>query len=91
MASGFLTLTWNRVLKVFVKIPAVKYWQALLLLATLSSLVAPFCMIRKADSCRHRCEHRPGHGPHEMEEGKDCPYSRSKGEESPTGSRDRPE
>ncbi|MEW6055549.1 MAG: hypothetical protein AB1540_02970 [Bdellovibrionota bacterium] len=41
VASGLLFLTWNKVVTAFTKLKPAKYWQALLLVATVCVLCAP--------------------------------------------------
>ena len=53
IASAFLFLTWNRVISELFKMKDVKYWQALLFIATICALCAP----RAYYKMRHCGEH----------------------------------
>jgi hypothetical protein len=85
LASGLIWMTWNRVIGAVVKVKPAKYWQALILVATLVVFAAPRFYLMKAG-----CAHRAGCGthccqskncPHHSAEGgdshsKDCPFSK---------------
>jgi hypothetical protein len=79
VASTLLWLTWNRVIGHLVKVKAVKLWQALLLIATISSFVLPCAYLNKKcheKSCRHsRCLYGDKKDSKESKEDGDCPYS----------------
>jgi hypothetical protein len=76
ISSGLLYHTWNKVVRAVAKVSSVKYWQALLFVATVVAFCAP----------KHFIEHRGfGHGCHHCchgGEGKgDCPYAHDGDEE----------
>jgi hypothetical protein len=75
ITSGLLTLTWNRVMNVITKVKAVKYWQALLFLLTVSALCLPCamkssCGWAKKEHCAYSSDSSKG----------DCPYSHKNSE-----------
>src|SRR6478752_5577524 len=78
ITSGLLTLTWNRVVNTIIKVKAVKYWQALLFLLTVTALCLPCamkssCGWAKKDHCAYsNCHHSGEAG--DASKG-DCPYS----------------
>jgi hypothetical protein len=75
VAAALLWMTWNRVIASLTKVKAVKYWQALLFIATMCALVAPRAYMMKKMACMrgHHCNQC--HHCHEGESKGDCPYS----------------
>ena len=52
ISSGLLFLTWNKVIATFAKVKPAKYWQALLLVATIGSFCFPrYYLNRHASKC----------------------------------------
>jgi hypothetical protein len=74
VSSGLLMLTWNKVVAAMIKVKSAKYWQALLLVATLSVFCAPryFMHCGHAKGCSHSCSHKGGDCDSKKE---DCPYA----------------
>lgn len=75
LASSLLWFTWNRVVAELFKVKEAKWWQALVLIATVMVLAAPCCMMRNR-SMRGCC---PIHDSMNKE---DCPYAKA-GSEAP--------
>jgi hypothetical protein len=80
VASGLLTLTWNKVVCAFAKTKQARYWQALLLVATVCVLCLPrhYMQRRQMMHCGwgHGCCH---HHCGDEHKGK-CPYGDSDGD-----------
>jgi hypothetical protein len=79
IASGLLFLTWNKVISAVYKVKTVKYWQVLLLVATICCFVAPRAWMNRCGSShchKQHCQHESG------ESKGDCPYSRSSGDKA---------
>ena len=74
-SSGLLFLTWNKVIAELTKLKKVKYWQALLVVATICMFCIPrYCMKYRAHGYQKDC-HTKDCQP------KECPYS-AKAEEA---------
>jgi hypothetical protein len=67
VASALLTLTWNKVLREFRTVKALRFTQALMIVATLIAFVAPLIALKRG-GCRHQSS-----GVAEMENPEDRP------------------
>jgi hypothetical protein len=79
LASALLWLTWNRVIGGVAKVKQAKFWQALVLVATLCVFAVPRLYMMKQcgkGHCRSHCsQSHCEHGPGEDGKKGDCPYS----------------
>ena len=79
ISSGLLLLTWNRVISTMTKVKTAKYWQALLLVATISVFCAPKALkhryCHQKNHCATCCNHDCG-GDGKDGKKEDCAYGK---------------
>jgi len=65
LASTLVWLSWNRVIAQLTKVKQLRFWQPMLVIATVAVLVGPWCAMKGK---RHCGDH------HGCEKSENCPY-----------------
>ncbi len=73
ISSALLFFTWNYVVTEFTKMKKAKYWQALLVVATICIFCMPRAYMRNRCYHQNSCCHHMSKGG--MSSGSECPYS----------------